>query len=268
MTACAATSSSRTSSPWSTPPVRSPRTTSPEPPRPRPPFRRAAACSAAPSAAVCAALLAALLLAALLLGACTQSSTFYGAPAAELHGKRLLLLEPSLIAPTPPELHKRVVEQIEAAMAASPDVGEVLGRDAFRLNSNVSLQAKQAYELFSSSLSLTGMADPELSNRLYKELGVELLAVAQPVFLPCATCDEGDQLWLVGQVVDARTGRIVFRAHLRSPSSADPQSMSDLAESLTAQYVDEMAVAFRLRAHRERFRNLKALAGSPKPSQQ
>jgi len=204
-----------------------------------------------------------LALLALLLGACTQSTVFYGAQAHELHGKRILLLPPSLITPTPPALQQHVTERLQAAMAKLPDLGPVLDAQAAARQPGFSLDVRDAYVQYANTLSLTGISDPDLSSRLAKGLGVDLLAQAQPVFVPCdrLTCEEGDELWFVGQVIDAHSGRLVFRAHLHAPASgSDAAALTPLADSMTQEYLDDLEVAFRQHAHRERFANLKRLA--------
>jgi hypothetical protein len=233
--------------------------------------RQAAAAAPAASAALPAVpgwprLLAALgvLLGALLaLGACTQSTVFYGAQAHELHGRPILLLRPSLIAPTPESVHNQVVNAVQAGMAALPELGPIVTPEALRQRAGYSLEMKGDYDQYANTLSLTGISDPALSADLADGLKVDLLAQAEPIYLPCSKdiCDQGDELWLVGEVVDAHTGRIVFRAHLRTPAgSDDPALLAKLAEDLTHEYLEDLAIAFRLRAHRERFENLKRLA--------
>ena len=207
------------------------------------------------------AALLATLLALPLLGGCITSTTYYGAPAADLHGKPLLLLKPSLLAPTSAELHEHVVGAVEKGLRASPEVGPITGREQVQGRKELPLKVLDAYDLFSNTLSLTGVPDPELAARLANGLGVDLLAVAQPSYLPCPICEQGDELWLVGQVVNAHTGRIVFRDHLKiTAHGSDPDYLRGLADDLTAEYLADFNRAFHLRAHRQRFQNLKALA--------
>ena len=205
--------------------------------------------------------LVAALLGLVLLSACTQSTVFYGAQAHELHGKRLLLLRPVLIAPTDPALQQHVLERTDGALAQLPGLGPILGRDAPRSRPGVSLAVVDAYEQFSSTLSLAGIGDPELARVLLDGLQAELLILVQPTTVPCPVCEQGDELWLVGEVLEARTGRLVFRAHLRGPVGADdaPAQLA-LANALIDEFLDYLRQAFRLRAHRERFTHLKALA--------
>ena len=207
--------------------------------------------------------LLALLLGAPLLGGCVKSSTLYGAPAGDLHGKPVLLLEPSPLAPTRPELHQHVVETIEAALAASPEFGPITRREQMHDRRDLPLSVLDAYSLFSNTLSLAGVADPDLASRLAKGVQVDLLMVAQPAYLPCPICDEGDELWLVGQVVNAHTGRMVFRDHLRVAARGnEPDYLRGLSDDLVREYLTDLTRAFHLRAHRQRFQNLKRPATS------
>lgn len=202
-----------------------------------------------------------LVCACLLLGACTQSRVYYGAQSETMNRKRILLLRPSLLAPTPSALHARVVQQVTAEMDALPDVGELVTLDALRRGGEMPLDLKDAYDQYSNTLSLTGVSDPDLARKLQQAAQVDLLALAQPAYLPCAVCEDGDQLWLVGQIVDAHTGRLVFRAHFSEPApSNDAAELNAVADELMADYLDALALAFKLRPHRTRFSNLKAKA--------
>jgi hypothetical protein len=191
------------------------------------------------------------------LGACAQTVTYHGAQSRELNGKPLLLLRPTLLPPTSPELHERVVRRIEAAMAQLEGVGKVLDAGAVEAG-GMTLAAQNAYIQFSNTLSLTGVSDPELSRRLFDALNVELLTVALPAYLPCPACEAGDELWLVGYVVQARTGRLVLRTHLRLQGvSSEPAALAALADDLATRYLTILTDAFALRPHLQRFEHLR-----------
>jgi hypothetical protein len=181
--------------------------------------------------------------------------------AADLHGKRLLMLEPSLLAPTPEALQERVVQRVDASLAASPDVGAITGRISPAQRSSVGLDVWDAYLNFSNTLSLTGVSNSELAHTLAERLHADLLVLAQPAYIPCPVCPTGDELWVVGQVVQASTGRLALRLHMREHlSSKDPAVVQGTADSLTDDLVHEMTLHFRLRPHRQRFANLHELA--------
>jgi hypothetical protein len=155
-------------------------------------------------------------------------------------------------------LHERIVERLEAGIAASPQVSAVLTREALASRKDVPLAISEDYSLFSNTLSLAGVSDPELAIRLGRHFGVELLSVAQLSYLPCGVCEEGDQVWLVGQVVDAGTGRLVFRAHLHTQvSTEDAGELARIGEELADAYLEVFEVTFRLKWHRQRFEHLR-----------
>ena len=205
-------------------------------------------------------MLALLGLLGLTLGACTDVTTYYNLPTEQVHRQRLLLLEPAVLEPTPPAIHARTQAQVRAALLASPDVGEVLDGAEVRRRPQLPLAIASAYDQFTNTLALTGFSDPELAIRLHKGLDVGLLLTVQPAFQPCAVCEAGDQVWVVGQLVDAATGRLAFRAHL--VANAEPDALAAQFETLTQDYLAEQALAFTLRPHRLRFNHLRALAGS------
>jgi hypothetical protein len=207
-----------------------------------------------------AGLLLAAALGLLALGGCTQSSVMTRVGADELHGKPLLLLQPSLLAPTAEDLQTRVVQRIEAGLAASPEFGPIT-RGTELAQRDLPLEVQDAYKVLSNTLSLTGVSDPELARRLADGLHAELLAVVQPAFIPCPVCESGDELWVVGQVVDARTGRVVVRVHLTAPApDSSLKALQALADSMSEDCLRELEDAFHLRPHRQRFTALKRLA--------
>ena len=199
-------------------------------------------------------------LALLSLASCTQSTIMKRVSADALHGKTLLLLEPSLLAPTPPELQAHVVERVEARLAASREFGPIT-RGAELKGRDLPLVVKDAYEVFTNTLSVTGVSDPELSRRLFDGLNEELLVVIQPAYIPCSVCQEGDELWIVGQVVQARTGEVVVRVHLSTNvSDSSLAALQAVADGLSDECVRELERAFHLRPHRQRFAELKRMA--------
>ncbi len=200
---------------------------------------------------------------ALLATGCSLSTIFHIDDASRLHQGTVLVLESTYLAPTGQALHERVVERIEAGLQRLEEAGPVHTRADFAALGDVSLEARNAYERFGNTLSLTGVPDPELSHILAREVDVDLLAQAQVVFLPCSTCELGDQMWLVGQVVEADTGTLLFRAHLRQTVfDADAEGLQEVADDLTESYLTDLRLAFRLRHHRARFENLKRRAGT------
>lgn len=203
------------------------------------------------------------LLLALGLGACATTTTYYGAPAAELHGKRILLLRPSLIPPTSESLQAHVVSRIAAGMAKLPDLGPIVGPGQVPALTTSQLTVRNAYNQYSNTVSLTGISDPALARELATGLKVDLLAIAQPTYIPCdpLTCKGGSELWLVGAVFHAHTGKLAFRTHISVSAPSDkPKALQELADSLTRDYLQQLELAFRRHAHRERFTHLKALA--------
>lgn len=206
----------------------------------------------------------ALLALSLVLGACTTTTAYFGAPSAELHGKRILLLRPSLISPTPEVLEKHVEQRLVGGMEALPELGPIVKPGQVDALTASKLSLRRDYNEYSNTLSLTGISDPDLARKLGHGLRVDLLAIAQPTFIRCdpSTCKGGDELWLVGSVYQAQSGSLAFRAHISAPAPADdPKALQALADSLTHDYLEQLQLAFRLHAHRERFTHLKALAG-------
>lgn len=195
---------------------------------------------------------------ALVLCGCATGTIYRSVDADQLHGRSVLLLPPARLPPTDKVLHDDIAARIDEAIARSPQIGAVMTRKDVSQRSDLSIAIRGDYEQFSNTLSLTGMADPDISYRLNRDLGVELLSMAQIAYLPCAICEEGDQLWLVGQIIEAQTGRLLFRAHLRiTVSGRDPAVLAREGAQLADDYMETLEDAFRLKWHRLRFAHLK-----------
>lgn len=207
----------------------------------------------------------ALLFALAPLAGCYSSITlFRDENTARLAGSNVLFLSPALLPPvTAPQLN-RLIETVEAGLAVSPHVGQVITRKDAAARQNLPLAIRRDYALFSNTLSLVGFSNPEISRRLGKTFGVKMLAMVQMTYQRCQVCELGNQLWMVAHVVEAETGRIILRANFRAPlEKPEASQIEQAARELAEIYLEEFNLAFVPKWHRLRFFNLKKRIRDP-----
>ena len=211
--------------------------------------------------ALLALLLTLLLALATLEGCYSNITSFRDENTARLAGSNVLFLSPALLPPVGATQLNRLIETVEAGLASSPHVGKVITRKELAARRDLPLAIQRDYALFSNTLSLAGFSNPEISRRLGETFGVQMLAMVQMTYQRCQVCELGNQLWVVAHIVEAKTGRIVFRANYRSPLEKPEASLIEqAARELAETYLEEFNLAFIPKWHRLRFFNLKKRA--------
>jgi hypothetical protein len=151
---------------------------------------------------------------------------------------------------------KALVDKLESRLLASPYIGKATSRNQFRVQHAGDFKLTDDYNLLSDTLSVVGSADREQTARIGKQAGVEFLLGVQVFNVPCDNCLEGDQAAVVGQMYDARTGRLVWRVTLLSGVKRTEASVSAGLQELGDELVTLFNDSLRPKWQRERFRNL------------
>lgn len=201
----------------------------------------------------------ALLLPAVIWGGCYFDDVIYNPVDSDrLNGRSIMVLDSVVLPPFTIAQQKRITNRVEKGILKSRQVGEVLTRKEFFQRKSVSLEDREDYKRFFTRLSLVNVSNPELAHRLGRSLGIELFTSVLVSYIPCSVCEEGDQIWLVGQVVEADRGQVVFRAHLREGvDTKNMQTITRISLELTDEFLEEFEAVFQPKWHRERFSNLK-----------
>ncbi|HUJ76002.1 MAG TPA: hypothetical protein VL359_14155, partial [bacterium] len=161
-------------------------------------------------------LLLAALAASLALAACSASVTVYKPlNADQLTGHTVLMMSATRQASVPEDALEATLAAIEAGLAHSPDVGPVTTRAQFQQAAADDFRIRDDYRTYSDLASNVGMVDQEAAWRLATFAHVQLLASVDVYQVTCPVCPGGDALVLVGQLVDAAQGDLVWRATLR-----------------------------------------------------
>lgn len=205
-------------------------------------------------------------LAAALLVGCATATVNQPYETALINFRSTLMLDATPAPPLAEAASRRLVAALEQKLLASPYIGKALSREEFRQGFGGQFNLTADYNLLSDTLSAVGLSDREQTSRLGAGTGAEMLLSVQAFSVPCDGCLEGDQVAVVGQMIHAKTGQLVWRATLmrgveRKPAAVTA-ALDDLAEELTALFNDSL----RPKWHRERFKNLSpVLAGQPRP---
>ena len=202
--------------------------------------------------------LTALLAAAVFLAGCQQVSVKHTGYYESLHGKTLLYLEADLEPPFPEKMHAELQTRIRASIQKSPHLKKVMLADSLK---NSSDPAALGYsQLFSLTVNDTGIIDPEMAIRLGNVSGAALIATAQLYYIPCKVCENGDELWLVGQIISAVEGELLFRMHIKNPVGVNPDDLEEEATDMVVQYLERLELTMEPKWHRLRFGRL---SGAP-----
>ena len=175
----------------------------------------------------------------------------------EIQGKDILLLQTTLEPPLPKVLYEQMMSRLEANLKASPYLGRKIMPAEVGKSSETDIELKNDYLFYSATLSETGMSDPEISYRLGKKLNISLLTTIQLYYIPCSVCKKGDTLWMTGQLVEAETGKHLFRLNLRTSVGSDPDSVAEEAEALIGEYLENLDQLLEPKWHRLRFNGLR-----------
>jgi hypothetical protein len=204
---------------------------------------------------LCCTVLAALLVAQ--IGGCDTVAVYQPVDSDAMVGRSAAILRPTHVQPISEALHKRIIDGLEARLQQFPHLSRVLSRSDVQRRLTGNRKMMRAYELYSDTLTVVGISDQDGSAKLGKSLEVELLVSTQLFFMPCPQCEKGSQLGLVANLVEAASGKLLWRGHfLTNVSEEDDEERVAAAESLA----DDFLVAFdedlRPKWHRLRFANL------------
>ena len=197
----------------------------------------------------------------LLVSACTTTTVYQPVNYEAFNQQTVLFYQPPVEPPLAESLHTLLMDQVRQGLQASPHLAKVLTvADVNALNDATTLGQ---YQLFGATLSDTGISDPGLSGTLARRMKAALITSLQVYHLPCQVCEEGDQLWLVGQTVRGNTGELLMRVHIKNPVSSDASQLDVELGAMVADYLTRFNEAARPKWHRLRFNNMKAQAAKP-----
>lgn len=205
--------------------------------------------------ALCCSVLAALLVAQ--IGGCDTAAVYQPVDSEAMLGRSVAVLRPTHVQPISQALHKRIVDGLEARLQQFPHLSRVLSRSDVERRLADDRKMMREYELYSDTLTVVGFSDLTGSVKLGKSLEVEMLLSTQLFYMPCPQCEKGSQMGLVANLVDAASGKLLWRGHfLAGVSEEDIEERAAVAESLA----DDFLVAFdqdlRPKWHRLRFANM------------
>ena len=88
-------------------------------------------------------------------------------------------------------------------------------------------------------------------------MGVELLVIVQLFFTPCEFCQEGSQLALVANLIEASSATLLWRGHfIENLGAHEPDEITDQPARLLAEFLEVFSDDIRPKWQRQRFHNL------------
>lgn len=203
--------------------------------------------------------LAALLLASL-LGACEATAIYQPVDSDSMAGRSVVMLKPTHVPPIDEALHRRIIDDVEARLKEYPHLGRLISRREVARMAAADRKLGREYDLYSDTLTVVGVSDREGSAQLGKTLDVEMLVAVQVFYMPCADCETGSQIGLAANLVDAESGKLLWRGHFTaSVSDEDSQTRVVAAEELVDDFLEFFDEDVRPKWHRTRFQNLARL---------
>lgn len=174
-----------------------------------------------------------------------------------MHGRKVLVLQPSYVPPVSKALHTRIVNEVEKRLTEFPYVGKVMTRQQFLEATRNNRKLRRTYQLISDTASVVGFPDRETARKLGDSQDVGMLMVVQLFYIPCPLCEGSSQLALVTNLIDANSGEVLWRADFsESVPDDEPEERAEVADELVEELFEAMAEALIPKWHRLRFKNL------------
>jgi len=197
-----------------------------------------------------------LCLLALAAGCGASTAIFRDARSDRVRDRVVLYVDSTPLPPLSEARHRTILDRIEAKLATMPHIRRVITRrETFNLTDG-NFRLRNEYQIYADTLSSVGVSDRELALSLGKALGADLLFNAQAFFSPCPYCTDGDSAYVVGQVIEAASGKLLLRMNLRAHPAANDQALGDAFSEMEEEFMDELLSVLTPKAHQERFRNL------------
>lgn len=192
-----------------------------------------------------------------LLGGCAEEFIYRPVNFEAAYNRPALFLPPFHVKPISKEVHEKIVSRVEEELARSPYWGKIVTRKEFQELAGQRASLRRDYLLAAETLTDLGVAERGLSARLGKATGTELLVSAQVAFIPCRGCENLHRLYVIGYVVEAETGTLIWRAHLVTDLLDDsPANIAEEAEALGNSLIVAMSRFPKPTWHRLRFGRL------------
>ncbi|MDH4226076.1 MAG: hypothetical protein OEW12_10560 [Deltaproteobacteria bacterium] len=195
----------------------------------------------------------------LLLGVsgCVSVNRYQTMNADEIPSRNVLFLEKSSSSSLPEELSEKIVSRMEQQVAASGLFEKVVTRQEFK-TAQAGNQIVQDGHTYADLLGTMAVSDPDIAFRLGEAAGAGLLFQTEAVLLNCISCKRQYRVGLIGQVVQADTGQVVWRVHISDNlDGADDPDMEPLALELAEMLIQQMETTLAPKWHRVRFNRLK-----------
>ena len=200
--------------------------------------------------------LAGLLLASL-LGACEATAVFQPVDSDSMAGRSVVMLKSTHVPPIDEAFHRRIIDGVEARLMEYPHLGRMVPRREVARRAAADRKLGRRFDLYSDTLTVVGVSDREGSAQLGKALNVEMLVAVQVFYMPCSECEQGSIMGLAANLVEAESGKLLWRGHFTaSVVDEDNQSYVAAVQEIVDEFFGYFDEDVRPKWQRIRFGNL------------
>lgn len=193
----------------------------------------------------------------LLAAGCSSDLSLYRDARSDLlRNRTIAMIDATPLPPLTQAQFRGILDRVEAGVGSLPHVSRLITRQEMAELTGRDYRVRNEYQLYTDTLSVVAVSDRELAMRIGQAAGADLLFNAQAFFVPCAYCLDGDSAYLVAQIIEAATGKLLLRVNLRAHPAPSQQALAEAYSEMEEALITQLRLVMTPRAHQERFRNL------------
>jgi len=154
-----------------------------------------------------------------------------------------------------------MMELIEQRLRELPTLGKVTGIKERQLKFVKNPKLRSQFQIYLSTLSLTGISDKEIAWKLEKKLVSPYFLLLDLASFPCTKDCSANEQWVIRlKLIEAHSGNLIFLVRIQHELAEDEKSVESynaLAVKLTTEVVDEFSSRFIVPWHRWRYEHLR-----------
>ena len=158
----------------------------------------------------------------------------------------------------------KLMDKMEQKLKKMPVLGRITGIKELNNKLDVNPKLRSAYNIYLSSLTLTGISDKEIALRMEDEFESPHFLLLEFLSFPCTKECPSNEQWVIRlKLIEANTGDVIYRvrlAHQLDEDEQDTDSYHALAEKLISDVMAEFQSGFIVPWHRWRYEHMKKIS--------